>query len=173
MAATDYETLLIERAWAILEAHVPFTADVSVGNRIKLTGMKAAAPVKTDPASFTKVIVSVSDWTDTLYTLGERFNMSTNHSVAEDLRFALVIDIFHADSFTVSRRVVAETMTAFRKAGPQLGITAFRLQQAGPASVRNVNTPIENNYGIAGAKPVSSTITLPLLVRTKTSDMLA
>lgn len=179
MTATDYESALISRLWAILEAHTPFTDVVKVANRIKLLDAPPKLGIKHDPTSFPKVVIDIPTTSDTLYTLGESYAMragatfnTATQGVAEDLNFNVVIDIQHDKTFSTARQLVAEILTALRKAGPNLGITAFRLQRIGPAQVQHARSSDGDDRGIAGPRPLATRINLPALLRVKTSDLL-
>jgi hypothetical protein len=121
---------------------------------------------------------------DTLYTLEESYAMRpgggfnpTTQGVVCDLLFGAAIDIFHDPSrcinYTGPRAVVAETMIAVRLAGPNLGITQFRAQRVGPALRTTRHSEIAADPNLAGVIPLVTSISLPILVRTQTSDLLA
>lgn len=185
MAAYDHETAIITQLWAVLEAHAPFTDVVKAGNRVKLNSGKADALKlnwANSPNDFPEVTIVVAQSSDSLYTLAESYAMrpGATFTPATDGRtcemvFVAVIDIVHRDTnFVAARQLTAEIMTAIRKAGPSLGITAFRVQRIGP--VTKQSRIIAGRFGemgdAGGVRRITTSINLPVIVRAQTSELL-
>jgi hypothetical protein len=179
MPATDYLTQLDAALWTGLEAHTPWTDLVAANNRIKLCGA-AKDPVKTtwNDADFPECTVSVTDATDSLFTLEETYRLRQSWNAAtsvwkEDLTPTVRIDLVHRGlNLAEANPLILETMTALRKLGPALGLAwVFR---AGPATMntgRTAGRPAE--YGNAGGTlRLVTNIVMPVVVRLPGASLL-
>jgi len=186
MAATDFITTLINRYWTLLEAHAPIVTEGSAGyiaprNRIKLTGtLKDPFKNGWNDGDFPELTIGVPAFSDSLFTREQHYNHRpaynpTTEPWTEDVQLDVSIEIIHPDmQYAAASARTLEVLTAIRKGGPALGITAFRVQQTGPIIGRNaVVSGRAGEYANAGGtRRLSTIITNPVLLRFKGSQLI-
>lgn len=188
MAATDHETAVINRIWALKEAHAPLADVFAERNCIKITqGRKDPFKMSWNDGDFPEMIVSIPTTTDSLFTIGEGYIRQPAFPVSsvgwtEDKLLNAVIDVTHKDmNLSVHSANVNELLTAIRKGGPCLAtvggiVTAlpFRVFRIGPA---NVTTRVaRGRFGelatTNGVPRFASSINLPVLLRLQGSELI-
>lgn len=121
--ALDYETLLENRIWQILEGRPQWAALVEPGNRIKINGLDPT-PLKTtwSEGDFPECIVWVTDGQSALSTGQQTYAAPTKFHIAE--KSQINIELTHKGTRKiVANQLVAETRAAILKAGRTLGLT--------------------------------------------------
>jgi hypothetical protein len=182
VAATDYIKLLIDRAWALLEAHTPWTDAVKVGNRIKFD-TKAGGRVGGLPNDFPRAAIFIAALNDSLFTLEQTYQHRSTFNVntmawTEDLMIALrVLLVFKDQRIASATPLAMETLTALRKGGPALGlaITGGNIMRVGPAQFTFSNTTAADDATVDSnvVEPhLSANVDLPILLRLKGNQLI-
>lgn len=184
----DYESAIIEQLWDVLEDNNVFTSMVSPNNRIKLFAAdddaedEGASPFKTtwNDGDFPECTIITTDLVDTFWTLAPTYatrrRSAAQAAMPVDLTITVAIEIVHLNlNYFQRRKLDNAVLKSLRAAGPVFGITDFPIRPAGPLTRRGgvVSSRTGEVANAGGMRRLTSLMTMPVTVRTTSTDLLS